>query len=178
MTVIAALIHEGKVYMGGDSAAVDESQCLLVRKDSKVFQNGPFLIGFTSSYRMGQILMDTTFPDPGNMDEFVYMRTQFVDVARTRLKDGGYVKVDSNREESGQFLVGFHGRIFLVDEDFTIGESSDPFFAVGQGSQEALGALYSAPEDRPPGESLVIDMSAAARFRSGVRPPFNIIKEQ
>src|ERR1035437_565586 len=127
--------------MGGDSAALDSYHCLTIRKDPKVFQNGPFLIGFTSSYRMGQILMDTTFPDPGNMDEFEYMRTQFVDVARAELKDAGYVKVDNNREESGEFLVGFHGRIFDVQSDFQIGESSDPFLAVGQGSQEALGAL-------------------------------------
>ena len=177
MTVIAALVHEGKVYMGGDSAAVDRYQCVMIRKDPKVFQNGPFLIGFTSSFRMGQLLMGATFTDPGNMDEFEYMRSKFVDVARMALKDGGYVKVNDNREESGQFLVGFHGRIFMVDEDFHVGEPVDSFYAVGQGSQEALGALYSAPEDRPPGESLVIAMSAAARYRSGVRPPFNIIKE-
>jgi hypothetical protein len=177
VTVIAALVHEGKVYMGGDSAGVDEHECVMIRKDPKVFQNGPFLIGFTSSFRMGQLLMDAQFPDPGNMDEFEYMRTQFVDVARARLKDGGYVKVNSNREESGQFIVGFHGRIFLVDNDFEIGEPSDPFFAVGQGSQEALGSLYSTP-NIPPGDRLLIAMEAAALYRTGVRPPFLIIKEQ
>jgi hypothetical protein len=177
VTVIAALVHEGKVFMGGDSAAVDAFNCVTIRKDPKVFQNGPFLIGFTSSFRMGQILMDAAFPDPGNMDEFEYMRTQFVDVARTRLKDGGYVKVDNNREESGQFLVGFHGRIFEVDCDFQVGEPVDSFCAVGQGSQEALGSLYSTP-NIPPVDRLLIAMEASARYRPGVRPPFNIIKEQ
>ena len=177
MNVIAALTHEGKVYMGGDSASVDQNQCMMVRKDPKVFQNGPFLIGFTDSWRMGQILMDTTFPDPGNMDEFEYMQTQFVDVARTRLKDGGYVKMDSNREHSGQFIVGFHGRIFLVDSDFQIGESPNPFYAIGMGSQEALSSLYSTPY-LPPGDRLLIAMEAAAIYHTGVRPPFTIHKEQ
>src|ERR1035437_10258119 len=145
MTVIAALIHEGKVYMGGDSAAIDGSDCVYIRKDPKVFTNGPFLIGFTHSFRMGQLLMDASFLDPGNMDLFKYMRTQFVDAVRSRLQTGGYAKVESNREEMGEFMVGVRGRIFDIESDYNVGESEDPYYAIGQGSQEALGSLYSTP---------------------------------
>ena len=161
--------------MGADSIGVDGSNCVTIRKDPKVFQNGPFLIGFTTSYRMGQLLMDASFPHPGNKDNFEYMRTQFVKVVRTRLKEGGYVKVD-NREESGEFMVGFHGRIFVVEEDFQVAESADDFMAVGQGSQEALGVMYATP-DMEPVQRLLLAMSASERYRSGVRGPFVFVKE-
>ena len=55
MTCIVGLVDDGKVYMGGDAASVDG---YIVRTSalSKVFRNGPFLIGYSTSWRMGQIL--------------------------------------------------------------------------------------------------------------------------
>ena len=55
MTCIVGLVHEGVVYIGGDSAGV-AGLSLTVRADEKVFQNGEFLMGFTTSFRMGQLL--------------------------------------------------------------------------------------------------------------------------
>lgn len=61
MTCIVGVTHKGRVYMGGDSAGVSGLD-LTVRKDQKVFRNGEFAIGFTSSFRMGQILQYVFFP--------------------------------------------------------------------------------------------------------------------
>jgi ATP-dependent protease HslVU (ClpYQ) peptidase subunit len=47
MTCIAGVAHEGKVWIGGDSAGVGGYD-LTVRADAKVFTNGEFLFGFTS----------------------------------------------------------------------------------------------------------------------------------
>ena len=55
MTCIAAIKHEGKVYIGADSAA-GKGTYLTLRADEKVFKNGKFGFGFTSSFRMGQLL--------------------------------------------------------------------------------------------------------------------------
>ena len=177
MTVIAAVVSLGRVYMSADSAGVDKYQCLTVRKDPKVFFNGPFLIGFTSSFRMGQLLMDASFPGiPGDMDLFTYMRTQFVPVVRACLKDGGYTKIDNNREETGEFLVGIRGRIFMVDGDLQVGEREDGFDSVGQGSQEALGVMFATPSMEP-NTRLRLAMVAAERYRTGVRGPFLVLYE-
>lgn len=46
MTCIAALIHEGHVYMAGDSAGV-AGYAVTNRADAKVFNVGEFIIGFT-----------------------------------------------------------------------------------------------------------------------------------
>ncbi len=57
MTCIVALIHENKVFMGGDAAASDDKSGLIFqRTDPKVFKVGQYGIGFVDSFRMGQIL--------------------------------------------------------------------------------------------------------------------------
>ena len=55
MTCIAAITEKGKVYMGGDSAGVSGYD-ITIRADEKVFKNGQCVFGFTSSFRMGQLL--------------------------------------------------------------------------------------------------------------------------
>lgn len=55
MTCIIGLIKNKKVYIGGDSAGVDGLN-ITIRKDSKVFKINKFIIGYTSSFRMGQLL--------------------------------------------------------------------------------------------------------------------------
>ena len=53
MTAIAGLVHDGKVYIGGDSAGV-AGMDLHLRSDPKVFTVGEFVIGYTTSFRMGR----------------------------------------------------------------------------------------------------------------------------
>ncbi len=57
MTCIAAVAHEGNVWMGADSAGVS-GLALAVRRDPKIYRVGDFLFGFTSSFRMGQLPFD------------------------------------------------------------------------------------------------------------------------
>ncbi|WP_245320978.1 hypothetical protein [Bradyrhizobium sp. NAS96.2] len=53
MTCIVGLVDKGQVFIGGDSAGVNaERLALVVRNDRKVFRNGDFVMGFTSSFRM------------------------------------------------------------------------------------------------------------------------------
>ena len=50
MTCIVGVAHKGAVYIGGDSAAV-AGWALTCRADHKVFKNGDFVMGFTTSFR-------------------------------------------------------------------------------------------------------------------------------
>lgn len=52
MTCIVGITDGHTVTIGGDSAGSDGWH-VAVRSDSKVFQVGPYLMGFTTSYRMG-----------------------------------------------------------------------------------------------------------------------------
>ncbi|MBE3073108.1 MAG: hypothetical protein IMZ67_09045 [Acidobacteria bacterium] len=174
MTAIAAVVHDGRVYVGGDSAGVS-GWTLSVRADLKVFTNGPFVMGFTSSFRMGQLLRYAFVPPahPNGVDDSRFMVTTFVDAVRDCLKAGGYAKKENEREEAGSFIVGYHGRLFIVCDDYQIAEPADGIAAVGTGDAAALGALFATPEKNPT-ERILLALAAAERHNMGVRGPFHV----
>lgn len=172
MTAIVGLVQGGSVYIGGDSAGANSWQ-LRIRSDTKVFRNGPYLMGFTTSFRMGQLIRyGLTPPKPkGNLERF--MATTFIDAIRDCLKTGGWARKESEREEGGTFLVGVAGRLFTVESDYQVGENVDGYAAVGSGDDAAMGALYAtAHTDLGPRKRVRLALAAAERFSSGVRAPF------
>jgi hypothetical protein len=73
MTAVVGLVHNGTVHLGGDSAA-PQGWDLIVRADPKVFTVGPYAIGFTTSWRMGQVLrwsFKPPKPDVTHLDRFM-----------------------------------------------------------------------------------------------------------
>lgn len=107
MTCIAGFIEDGRVWIGGDSAGVG-GYSLTVRADQKVFRNGKMLFGFTSSFRMGQLLRwALTIPDHDpRADVEKYMATVFVNAVRECLKTNGFATKKDEVETGGTFLCG------------------------------------------------------------------------
>lgn len=175
MTCIAGLIDNGVIYMGSDSAGVAGYE-MQRRADPKVFLNNGFIIGFTSSFRMGQLLRYSFTPPARkeNQELFAYMVTDFVDSVRECLKQGGYARVENNEDFGGTFLVGHKGKLFVIDSDFQVGEMLEPYAAVGCGQAYALGSLYST-DGKEPMERLQNALAAAEMFSAGVRGPFKIM---
>lgn len=176
MTCIVAVAHEGRVVMGADSAGVDTGRySLCVRADRKVFRNGEFVMGFTSSFRMGQLLAYSLSPPKPRVDTDVmaYMATDFINAVRDCLKAGGYATRHNEGERGGVFLVGYRGRVFNVDCDYHIGESTHGFDACGCGDLIALGSLHGTP-GADPKERILLALRAAETFSAGVRGPFHV----
>jgi ATP-dependent protease HslVU (ClpYQ) peptidase subunit len=174
MTCIVGLAHEGRVYIGADSAGVGGLD-MMVRADRKVFRNGAFIMGFTSSFRMGQLLWVKLSPPHRHPDVEVwrYMVGDFAEAVRTCLKTGGFTKTDNGVESGGNFLVGFEGRLFNIGGDFQVGERVDGFDAAGCGESYALGSLAETG-GLAPRERVLRALAAAERFSAGVRGPFFI----
>ncbi len=177
MTCVVGLIHEGKVWMGCDSAAVD-GWALDTRAEPKVFVRGPYMIGYTTSFRMGQILRfapGIPVPDRGNATEF--MATKFVEWVRTAFRSEGFIKNDGGREEGGVFMVGVASRLFCVYEDFHVAESTSLYAAIGSGRDLALGALAALSYFDlaiTPAEHIRQALMASEKHNAGVRQPFHI----
>jgi hypothetical protein len=174
VTAIVGLVAaSGRVHLGGDSAGVS-GLALRVRADAKVFRNGPFVFGFTTSFRMGQLLrhsLDPPRPPARRLSRF--MATTFVDAIRECLKGGGWAAKNSDREEGGTFLVGVAGRLFEIADDYQVGEHVDGYAAVGCGADAAYGALYATADlGMKPRRRLTVALSAAERFSAGVRGPY------
>lgn len=172
MTAIVGLAQNGRVYIGGDSAGVS-GLSLSVRADTKVFRTGRYLFGFTTSFRMGQLIRYSFDPPKPKGDLEGFMATRFIDALRECLKAGGWARKENDREEGGTFLVGVRGHLFTIYDDYQVGRAADGFAAVGCGDDIALGALYAtAGTGLKPRKRLKVALRAAERFSGGVRGPF------
>lgn len=161
--------------MGADSAGV-AGLSLRVRHDPKICKVGEFLLGFTTSFRMGQLLAHAFEPpliaNPYELER--YMVTDFAMAVRKCFKEHGYAKKENDVESGGTFLVGVRGRLFRVADDYQIAEAADDFDACGCGEDIALGALHALERctSLSPTERLGIALQAAERYSAGVRGPF------
>lgn len=174
MTCIVGLVDGDRVWMGGDSAGVSGLD-ITVRADTKVFRNGELLIGFTNSFRMGQLLAHRLVPPPrqAGQELFRYMVIDFVDAVRQVLKDGGYAHKSNEVETGGNFLVATEGRLFAIQSDYQVGEAMRGYHAIGCGADYALGSLASTA-GLSAEERVRRALECAELFSGGVRAPFTI----
>lgn len=176
MTCIIAYKDKDKIYMAGDSAGVGGGKTV-VRKDEKVFINGEMIFGFTSSFRMGQILRyNFTVPKQEDESDMKYLVATFIDEVTKCFRENNFGEEEKSVKDGGVFMIGYNGNIYTVYSDFQICKVEKDFNSVGCGEEYALGALtalestsFSVPE------KIELAMKAAEYYSTGVRGPFNII---
>lgn len=176
MTCIAGLVEGGRVWIGGDSAGICGWR-LDVRADPKVFRVGQFVMGFTDSFRMGQLLAHA-FKPPAlpkrKRDVDRYMTLDFMDAARALFKEKGFATVKDGQEGGGSFMVGVSGRLYVVERDFQAGRVVGSLDAIGCGADLALGALLVTGGMKPE-KRIRTALRAAERRSTGVRGPFRVV---
>ncbi len=178
MTCIVGLIHQQKVYIGGDAAGIcPEDLEVIIRKDKKVFQVGEFIMGGTSSFRMIQLLQyGFKPPEYKDGDIMRYMVVDFVNAVRTLFQKGGFMAQSEDGDLGGTFLVGFRGRLFTIQSDYHVEESMSNYAAVGCGQAYSLGALHQLEKSKlSPEKKVQKALESAVKFSGGVRPPFTIL---
>jgi ATP-dependent protease HslVU (ClpYQ) peptidase subunit len=176
MTCIVGLVDNGEVYIGGDSAAVyKETLSMTIRADEKVFKNGEYIIGCTTSFRMIDLLrykLSLGLKSYGVSDTR-HMATAFIDAVRKCFNDNGF----GTPSEGGGFLVGYHGNLYSIAPDFQVGLASCGYDAVGCGADIALGAMFACKE-KDPIKRINVALRAASTFSAGVRPPFHVVMQR
>jgi hypothetical protein len=197
VTCVVGIVDDERVWVGADSAAV-AGLGVTVRRDPKVFElrneqaGTGVLVGFTSSFRMGQLLrykMRLPGRYPGE-DAYEWMVKEFVEAARACLKEGGFTEVEKARERGGTFIVGVPGsvgtaegpggeeaaRLFAVHDDFQVAEPVARYYAVGCGDELALGSLATSGDwDSDPYGRVVSALRAAEMHSAGVSGPFTVL---
>lgn len=182
MTCIIGLLEDGVCYIGSDTCGSNGytyENC----NHSKVFRNGEFIIGGTTSFRMLDLL-EYTFEPPfikpsDEKDMERYMRTSFVNAVRICLKTGGFSKVqDTCRESGGTFLIGYKDKMWRMQDDFSI-ITRTGYDSVGCGGEVAIGSLWTTRElhigKGDPTQRILLALKAAESYLVGVRGPFNIL---
>ena len=179
MTCIVGIIAKGDVYLGVDSASGDNKKHVdqVVSTRKLIFKQG-MMLGYTSSWRMGNILEYEFDPPPlrRGVDLEKYMIVDFIGALRQCFKDAGFSEIENNREYAGIFLVAIKrsSRLFQIQEDFSV-ITPVSYAAVGSGGLSALASLKTTEDLKlPPSERVRLALGVAAHFNFGVRPPFKI----
>jgi ATP-dependent protease HslVU (ClpYQ) peptidase subunit len=184
MTCIVGIVHEGRVYVGGDAMITATYSGTAMDADAsrspKVFKVGGVVIGWAGSPRLGQLLEHAlTLPPLPSDDSGVsrWMAREFVDAVRACTKDGGHARNDMGEEQNGgAYLVGVASRLFQVNADYSLHESTRGYDAAGTGRWVALGALAVLSAERiPPRTKLTRALHAAASVVPSVGGPFTVL---
>jgi hypothetical protein len=175
MTCIIGLIHNGSVYIGGDSIAASGYDARQIAFN-KVFQIGEFLIGYTFSFRLGQILEHCLVIEPQLEDEsdLHYLIATFIPTVKSLFNEHGLTYPGDNGDEVyGNFLLGYRGHLYSIGNAFAVMEYSEGYAVAGCSTDYALAAM-EALRDLPPKERLERAFEIVNKFSAGVLPPFNI----
>jgi 20S proteasome alpha/beta subunit len=183
MTCIVGLEYKDNIYIGTDSAGTSGYN-ITIRNDEKVFHVYNFLIGFTGSFRMGQLLRYSlkVKEKTETQTDHEYMCTTFVDSVRECLKKGGYLIKKDEEEVGGLFIVGFNKKLYRIERDFQVGIHKDPYICIGCGEEYALGSLDTQfklfhYDEIKPTKLIKTALETATKYSNAVAPPF-IIKTQ
>lgn len=175
MTCIVAIKRNGTVWMGGDRAGSAEHR-ITSYTGAKVFAKGELLIGYTGSFRFGQLLQ-YVFVQPKQISKegtTAYMVKRFIPAVSSVLVKEGYNKyLDDDFEH---FLVGYRGHLYEVQSDKSVLEPILPYTAIGSGMDIANGALAILSATRQPAKAILHQaLVAATDAVATVAPPFDIM---
>jgi 20S proteasome alpha/beta subunit len=148
MTCIVAIASGGKVYIGGDRGHSDSSTIVSSTRP-KIFECGPYLIGYAGNSGIGQaVVYNFEFPPLGkthNIDR--HMLQVFIPKLRSFITDNN-IKLPDDDDNNAGFIVGVKGRVYEIDlTDFQCIEYNE--VSIGSGSSYAYGCLYSNTDQSP-----------------------------
>lgn len=172
MTCIVGWSENNKVTLSCDSRGSNGHK-YVTRKDSKIFEVGDFVFGFTSSYRMGQIIKYHFNPPTrkeGVSDE-QYLHVDILEHIIKILTDRGYNRVNNNEVTGGFFIIGWHGKLYEVECDYQIAQFHTKYAAVGCGEDYAKSCLWTLEQTKSKlsvKERLEMAIRCAASQNSGV----------
>jgi len=158
MTCIAAIAHEGKVFMGADRMT-SAGNLKFGKTEPKVsIINSEMIVGICGYVRFGNIFnyhlslkpYRKFHDEPGK--EMDYLITHVAEEMRKKSAELSADRVDSSRQGSDSgVMIGLNGKIFSLGSDYSVCGHGE-YFADGSGVGVALGSLYSTggkePEER------------------------------
>lgn len=176
MTCIVGYVEKGKVYIGGDNLASNRLGYKQTRIDEKIFKTKNMLFGFTTSYRMGQLLQYSFTPPVHKKGEsdMKYLVNTFIPKLLEAYRKFAFIAEDANR--GGQFLLGYKGHLYHIQDDFQVAESSLFYDSCGSGEHYAMGALHALSEyEMTPEERVLKALSSATQHCTTVAPPYKVM---
>jgi len=173
MSTVVGLKINKDVWIGCDSRASTEDGDVRPIVAEKVFNNGPYMIGFIGSVRGGQILRPEHFKPPGVVTDWPDALIDHCEKKRCLAQSeqqialmlSNYLIADSRTSKLYEILV-----------DFQMNEIEE-MTAIGSGSNFAFGSLFATRELNINGEERVMmALQAATKFDAATGAPLIVKK--
>lgn len=168
MTVIVGLEHNGRVYIGGDSALSGEGAITIMARP-KVWQRGDVILGHAGGLRIGNIIeIEPDLPPCDGRDPYAFLLCEFLPplMATVARHDLSW--------EAEELLVGVGGRLWCVDSEWGVHGHRRGYGATGDGAQAALGALH-ATDGQAPELRIQAALEASEAMCTSVCRPFHVV---
>lgn len=171
MSTVVGLKTDKGVWIGADSrASTDEGEVRPIIAE-KVFNNGPYLIGFIGSVRGGQLVRPEYFKPPTRIKDWPDALIKHYEAK------GCLVTTETQTSAMAcNFIIGDTrtGQLFEILVDFQMNEIPE-MTAIGSGSNFAFGSLFTTRELNINGKRRVeLALEAAETFDAATGPPLYV----
>ena len=181
--IIGFTDKENKVsWIGADSLG-SNGYTKKVETPSKVFRNDTFknvLIGGTTSFRHLDLLKysNNLFDEidlyKNTEINHKFMVTKFIPKVVSLFKEG--IITEEETDKGGNFIVATPGKVFEVQNDYSVLEPELGMCVVGCGEEVAMGSLLTTKDlNLSPQEKIIKALEAAEQYCCGVQRPFRIL---
>lgn len=173
MTCILGLVADDFIILAGDKMG-SNGRTKDIFPRPKVFKNGEFLIGYTSSFNMGQILEFQWVPPVHTIhmddDEYIYKEVRQSIKTTLDKHDFGTTKGKESLEpELGTFLFVYHNKLYEYQQNSSILEI-DFIGACGCGTDHMKAAarayLYAYDDLVPEGTDICIEKFLSSVYQT------------
>ena len=179
MTTIIGIKKDNSVWIGADSIASNGHDKFTVA-NPKVFKKDNMLIGYTTSFRIGQLLQYSvnTPTDDYGVSAHEYMVTRYIPEVIKCFEENKCLSTDDNNVSvGGDFLVGYRGELFTVQSDFSVNQWLSNFAVVGHGTEYALGAMQILNKiDYLPDDKINMALEAVSNVSVFTVRPFHVMQ--
>lgn len=192
MTTIVGLCNKHGAVIAGDSkiTTIDQTGYIsqintLPKTMTKVIKNKGWIIGASGDLRAINLIEHAFKPtkppeDPNKLTHHIV--NNFIPQLRKTFDDHGYstpTRDSGNHvaEHSSTILIAAKGKIFAIDGDYSVLEDNEGIYALGTGTQYALGYLHAYIRHIPESRTTALEtlanaaLNAAAHWDPHTGPP-------
>ena len=182
--VTTVIAYQGPDFaiLGADSQITDGDRIVLSPSTPKIVKIGKYLLGVRGDARAGDVLMYSWKPPAyDGTDPVKFMGKKIIPSIIAAFRANAY-DFDKDGAMFG-FILAFNGNVFEIGSDMSISQNIDGIYAIGSGSDYALGVMqYALAFERGIAgatEQSVIDaiecaLTISAKYDINTAAPFQI----